>query len=264
MLPSLKKNLLILLLFATSAFCEELLKNGSLEAGSNGQPEGWGILDKISAKWSSDGHPGKCLRLDTAVAQKDKKNYAETPEQYTPSEGTGKYAVVGAHEGAWGYAPPYRVTKDDSSFILSCDCKAFAVSSELCYPQILIRGYQKVTEAEAGKNTSWFHEYFGNGTAYSDVFGSDNQRRASRKGDYLMVYRHTLACRVPQANVWFHFELGFTLPKNKKYRPDRLLFKAYAYWPAGLYFFDNISLRRATPEEVKEVNSRRFSIRNFQ
>ena len=258
------KHLLPILLFvAVIVSGDGLLKNGALEKGENGQPSGWGKLDKITAKWSSDGHPGKCIRLDTAVAQKDKKNFAETPENYTPSK-SGQYDVVGAHEGAWAYAPPYKVAPEDSSFILSCDCKGPAVSTELFYPQIFIRGFQKVSEADAGKNSSWFHEYYGNGVFYSEVFGSDAQRRATRKGDYLMVYRHSLACRLPQANVWFHYEMGFTLPKNKKHRPERLLFKLYAYWPAGVYFFDNISLRPATPEEVREVNSRRLSIRNFQ
>jgi hypothetical protein len=267
------KFISLLFFFLCVSFCAkeseaprkvELLKNGSLETGAGGQPAGWGLLDRISAKWSDKGHPGKCLLLDTAVAQKDKKKFAGTPEQYAPSQGNGQYDVVGAHEGAWGYAPPYKVKEEDTWFILSCDCKACAVSTELFYPQILIRGFQKVTEANAGKNSSWFHEYFGNGTAYSEVFGKDSQRRASRAGDFLMVYRHSMACRISQADTWLHFEMGFKLPADRRHRPERLLFKPYACWPAGIYCFDNLSLRSATKEEAMEVNSRRPSIRNFQ
>ena len=93
------------------------------------------------------------------------------------------------------------------------------------------------------------------------MFGSKDLRRASREGDYLQVYRKTLFCRNPQIKQWRHFEVGFKLPSIKKFRPERILIKPYAFWPSGHYRFDNLSLRRATKAEVEAVNAQMPSIK---
>ena len=241
---------------------ENMVKNGSLEKGKGHQPSHWAKLDGITAKWDKDGgNPGGHIHIDTSVLQKDKKAYAEHPDAYkVPGKG-GQYDTVGAHEGAWAYAEPIDVKKDDRWFILSCDVKSKFKSTELAAPMVFVRGFQKVTETKAGQDSSWFHEYYGDGVAYSEMFGPDKLYRPSRAGDYLMCYRHTLVCRLDGSNEWQHFELGFQLPSMPQFRPQRLLLKLYAFWPNGHYHFDNLSLRRATKQEATAANSRRPSIR---
>ena len=241
-----------------------LIKNGNFENGEGKTPKHWSPFDGQTACWDkTNGNPGRCLLLDTTVLTVDKKLIdadIEAFEKKGRSQG-GQYDTVGAHQGAWAYAAPIDVKPDDTWFILSADVWADQPSSELFMPLILIRGFQKITAENAGQNSSWFHEHYKDGIGYSDVFGSKDLRRASREGDYLQVYRKTLFCRNPQIKQWRHFEVGFKLPSIKKFRPERILIKPYAFWPSGHYRFDNLSLRRATKAEVEAVNAQMPSIK---
>ncbi|MBR5840597.1 MAG: hypothetical protein IKZ84_18830 [Victivallales bacterium] len=243
---------------------QNLIKNGNFENGEGKTPKHWSPFDGQTAQWDkTSGNPGRCLLLDTTVLTVDKKLIdadIEAFEKKGRSKG-GQYDTVGAHQGAWAYAAPIDIKPDDTWFILSADVWADQPSTELFMPLILIRGFQKITAENAGQNSSWFHEHYKDGVGYSDVFGSKDLRRASREGDYLQVYRKTLFCRNPQIKQWRHFEVGFKLPSIKKFRPERILIKPYAFWPSGHYRFDNLSLRRATKAEVDAVNAQMPSIK---
>ena len=269
-------TILICFCFATTLFAQKqqpekkakpqnLIKNGALENGEGKTPKHWSPFDGHTARWeTSGGNPGRCLLLDTTVLTVDKKLIdadIEAFEKRGRSNAKGQYDTVGAHQGAWAYAAPIDVKPDDTWFILSADVWADQPSTELFMPLILIRGFQKITAENAGQNSSWFHEHYKDGVGYSDVFGSKDLRRESREGDYLQVYRKTLFCRNPQIKQWRHFEVGFKLPSIKKFRPERILIKPYAFWPSGHYRFDNLSLRRATKAEVDAVNAQMPSIK---
>ena len=269
-------TILICFCFATTLFAQKqqpekkakpqnLIKNGALENGEGKTPKHWSPFDGHTARWeTSGGNPGRCLLLDTTVLTVDKKLIdadIEAFEKRGRSNAKGQYDTVGAHQGAWAYAAPIDVKPDDTWFILSADVWADQPSSELFAPLVLIRGFRKITAETAGEDTTWFHEHYKDGIGYSDVFGSKNIQRASREGDYLQVYRKTLFCRNPQIKQWRHFEVGFKLPSIKKFRPERILIKPYAFWPSGHYRFDNLSLRRATKAEVEAVNANMPSIK---
>ena len=244
---------------------QNLIKNGALENGEGKTPKHWSPFDGHTALWeTSSGNPGRCLLLDTTVLTVDKKLIdadIEAFEKRGRSNAAGQYDTVGAHQGAWAYAAPIDVKPDDTWFILSADVWADQPSTELFAPLVLIRGFRKITAETAGEDTTWFHEHYKDGIGYSDVFGSKDLQRASREGDYLQVYRKTLVCRNPQIKQWRHFEVGFKLPSIKKFRPERILIKPYAFWPSGHYRFDNLSLRRATKAEVEAVNAQMPSIK---
>jgi hypothetical protein len=269
-------TILICFCFATTLFAQKqqpekkakpqnLIKNGALENGEGKTPKHWSPFDGHTARWeTSGGNPGRCLLLDTTVLTVDKKLIdadIEAFEKRGRSNAKGQYDTVGAHQGAWAYAAPIDVKPDDTWFILSADVWADQPSSELFAPLVLIRGFHKITTETAGQDTTWFHEHYKDGIGYSDVFGSKDLQRASREGDYLQVYRKTLFCRNPQIKQWRHFEVGFKLPSIKKFRPERILIKPYAFWPSGHYRFDNLSLRRATKAEVEAVNANMPSIK---
>lgn len=60
------------------------------------------------------------------------------------------------------------------------------------------------------------------------------------------------------------FPHGFqTARYAHKYRPDVLMLKPYAMWPAGTYRFDNIVLRRATRADYDEARRNRHSVKGF-
>jgi hypothetical protein len=268
--------ILLLICLATTLFAQKqqpekkakpqnLIKNGTFENGEGKTPKHWSPFDGHTARWEKDGgNPSRCLLLDTTVLTVDKKLIdadIEAFEKRGRSNAAGQYDTVGAHQGAWAYAAPIDVKPNDTWFILSADVWADQPSSELFAPLVLIRGFQKITAETAGQDTTWFHEHYKDGIGYSDVFGSKDLQRASREGDYLQVYRKTLFCRNPQIKQWRHFEVGFKLPSIKKFRPERILIKPYAFWPSGHYRFDNLSLRRATKAEVEAVNANMPSIK---
>lgn len=234
----------------------DLIANSGFEKLKGGIPLGWGGVDGLTVTVSKDGNPGRCLLFDTAVLQKDKKTFQEAPDQYKgPGQG-GQYSTVGAHEGVWVFSQPVDLKKNDDCFVITADVKADVRS----VPMVLIRGFSLVTEEQAGKNNSIFQTPHAGGPAYSEQFGPEKDRRDSQAGDYLQVWRHTLVCRITEINQWQHFEMGFSLPKEKRFRPQRVWLKPYAYWPLGKYQFDNVTLRRATREEVSEINKKRPSI----
>lgn len=241
-----------------------LVPDSGFEKGKGRNPDHWSCIDGITAMWGTEGNPGRCLTFDTGVLQKDKKLFKTDEKAYKGPGKGGQYDTVGAHEGVWAYSEPIDLKKGDKYFIITCDVKSPFKATELCYPMILIRGFNRISAEDAGKDSSWFHTYHKDGPAYSEMFGPDKLYRKSKEGDYLMVYRHTLACRTIKLNEWQHFEMGFKLPSVPKFYPERLLLKPYAFWPSGVYHFDNITLRRATAEEVKRVNDARQSIRAIE
>ncbi len=251
-----------------SVSSENLIVNGDIEAGKGREAKGWSGIDGITAKWDKEGgNPGKCILFDTSVLQKDKKAFKEDEANFKERGKGGQYDVVGAHEGAWVYSEPIDVTPEDRYFIIEADVMAPAKSSTLFAPMVFIRGFVPVTAEMAAKGDSaWYHTYHKGGPAYSEMFGPQELYRPCKEGDYLMLYKHTLTCRVSKPNTWEHFAMGFKLPEKdmKRFRPTRLLIKPYAFWPAGIYRFDNIVLRRATPQEATQINARRKSIREFE
>lgn len=254
----------VCLLLGCAALAEmapNLILNSHCESGSGSQPAHWGGIDGITCVWGEDGNPGRCLRLDTSVQQADKKAYLTDPEAFAGRKEGGRYSAVGAHEGAWAFSNPVDISPDDRYFVISVDLRASVLPSAEFPPMVMIRGFQRVTPDVAGQNTSFFQVPHAGGPAYSEQFGPESQRRPSQAGDYLMVYRGGLRCRLAAAGAWEHFEMGFTLPSEQRFRPERIWLKPYAFWPLGVYEFDNLQLRRSSKEEVDRINAARPSIR---
>lgn len=262
----------------------ELVVNGDLERGAGGQPEGWSILDGLTAKWSTQGKPGRCLEFDTGVLQVDKQRFIQeiakveglgmneslttgpidpnAAKDFQRSKG-GQYETVGAHEGVWAFAKPVPVAPGDQYFVVEVDCLGPEKSTPLFYPQVFVRGFQKFDPQKDAGRSSWFHTPHPDGPAFSEQFGTDAQRRRARLGDYLMVYRHSLVCRNRDANIWEHYRMAFKLPDEPRFRPEVLLLKAYAMWPLGVYRFDNLRLRSVDEAEFNEISKQGHSIEGF-
>ena len=156
--------LLLSCLLATAG--ENLVRNGSLNKGHDGQPDHWSPLDGLTAKWVP-ADKGHCLQFDTSVQQKDKRELKETGKLAARSQGD-KYATVGAHEGCWAFSSPIDLKPDDRYFILEVDVRGPKAEA-----LILIRGFQKVTAEMAGQNNSFFQVPHPGGSAYSEQFGSE-------------------------------------------------------------------------------------------
>jgi hypothetical protein len=238
-----------------------LVLNGGLEQGQNGQPAQWSRMDGLTTSWEAKGKPGHCLVFDTSVQQKDKRALEANPGRPVQRSEGGQYATVGAHEGVWAFAPPVPVTAADKYFVVAADVWGSERSTSLFYPQVLLRGFQPFDPRKDAGTYSWFQTPHEGGPAFSEQFGAA-QRRA-RQGDFLMVWRHALVCRVDEPGTWGHYRLAFKLPDTAAHRPDVLLLKCYAMWPLGEYRFDNVELRAVDEAEYERVSKEGHSIRGF-
>jgi hypothetical protein len=238
-----------------------LVLNGDLEKGADGQPDSWSRMDGLTTFWEAKGNPGSCLRLDTNVQQADKKRQQADPEGFKGKTQGDQYATVGAHEGVWAFPAPIPVLPTDQYFLIEVDCMGPAKSSSLMYPQVLIRGFRQFDPEKDAGTFSWFQTPHEGGPDFSEQFGKA-QRRA-QPGDYLMIWRHALVCRNSAPSIWEHYRLGLKLPDDPRFRPDTILLKAYAMWPLGEYRFDNLSMRVASREEYEKAKAEGHSIEGF-
>jgi hypothetical protein len=239
-----------------------LVLNGDLEKGANGQPESWSRMDGLTTFWEEQGKPGSCLRFDTNVQQSDKKQKQADPAAFTGKTQGDQYSTVGAHEGVWAFPAPIPVLPTDQYFLIEADCLSPEKSSALMYPQVFIRGFRQFNPEKDEGTFSWFQTPHEGGPDFSEQFGKA-QRRA-QPGDYLMIWRHSLVCRNTAANLWEHFRMGLKLPDDPRFRPEAILLKVYAMWPLGEYRFDNIVLRTATREEYEKAKAEGHSIEGFK
>jgi len=263
-MDALRKTLIICLVCCAATVAraaENLVKNGDFSEGARDQAAHWSKMDGITTLWAKNGAPGRCLRLDTSVLQVDKKKFLENPEGFKGKSQGGQYSTVGAHEGVWAFCAPVEVTEGDRYFIVEADVNGPAKSTSLFYPQVLVRGYQRFQAKRDAGHSSFFQTPHEGGPAFSEQFGKE--QREARESDCLMCYRHSLVCRIATPGKWEHYEMGFKVPTMKKYRPDVLLLKAYAMWPLGNYYFDNVKLRRATKAEYDAAKRKGHSVKGF-
>ena len=57
-------------------------------------------------------------------------------------------------------------------------------------------------------------------------------------------------------DTWSTFSIGFN-PTARSPRIQKFKVRLYAYWPNGLYYFDNIRVEAITPGEMKQLVEQR-------
>jgi hypothetical protein len=69
-------------------------------------------------------------------------------------------------------------------------------------------------------------------------------------------YQTRLEPGKPSKTEWRTFSIGFN-PTAKSPRIEKFKVRLYAYWPNGLYYFDNIRVEEITPGEMAELVAER-------
>jgi hypothetical protein len=59
---------------------------------------------------------------------------------------------------------------------------------------------------------------------------------------------------------WKSFSIGFN-PTARIKRTDKMKVRIYAYWPVGVYYFDNVRIEEITPEEMKVLVKKRSEVK---
>jgi hypothetical protein len=77
--------------------------------------------------------------------------------------------------------------------------------------------------------------------------------------DYVDAYQTRLVPEKPDKEKWKTFSIGFN-PTAKSPKVEKIKVRLYAYWPAGIYYFDNIRVEEITPEEMAELLKKRETV----
>ncbi len=230
-----------------------LIVNPGFEEGDKA-PLGWTAPDRLTVFWEqSGGNPGKYIRFDTDVYLSEAKKHQSEPDkdvQKTQPVGE-RYDTVGGTTGVNCWSLPVAV-EPGGWYLMEADVKGPGGS-----PFVYLKGFRELDEKDAsGHGTLRFFCRVPGGPAYSELIGGDEQRQA-RAGDMLQTFRARLVCRVPGDGKWHRFQRTVQIKTEKRYRADVVMLMLYAYWPAGEYCFDNISLRKITEAEAKAAQAAR-------
>ncbi|MFA6294447.1 MAG: hypothetical protein WC637_21835 [Victivallales bacterium] len=74
--------------------------------------------------------------------------------------------------------------------------------------------------------------------------------------DYADAYQTRLVPDSPDEKKWKTYSIGFN-PTAKMPRVEKIKVRLYAYWPTGIYYFDNVRVEEITPEEMAELVKKR-------
>ncbi|MBM3335673.1 hypothetical protein FJY63_13520 [Candidatus Sumerlaeota bacterium] len=221
-----------------------LVKNGGFELGDK-WPAGWLIrwprkelprlsdihaLDGLTLFWDATKRPsGKCIRMDTDVDQKEVHkrmiellaNPDSPPWPKTPTRPP-KYDTVGGLEGVGLWSEPIAVEKG-KIYRMSVEC--MGRMEGIFFPKMFVHGY---------------------GMAKT-ITGTMEKRE---------LYNTYLACRVTTPGMWCRFEQTFC-PTDQTPSVTEIRVKIYAYWPVGIYYWDNVAIVEVPETEAAAIRSAR-------
>lgn len=73
-------------------------------------------------------------------------------------------------------------------------------------------------------------------------------------------YQTRLEPNAPSPDEWRTFSIGFN-PTAKSPKIVKMKVRLYAYWPNGLYYFDNVRVEEITPEEMAKLVAKRSEVK---
>lgn len=213
----------------TASGRKNLIKNGDFEKGSGGKPAGWQEPDGLTSFWVRDsGRRGKCIKINTDVrnsqfrAREDAMEKARSEKRRPPPPprrlptSSNKYETVGGNDGVHFGADPIPI-QPGTHFLLEADVRVEGKAS----PKIWVKCY-----------------------------GTFKSRNLTRER---VLWKKSLNCEGANRE-WKTFRMVFPRNTTIPSRVSKLRLYLYPYWPAAVYYFDNVKLVEITEEEVKEFS----------
>jgi len=191
---------------------KNLVPNGSFEEGAKGIPKGWSRPDDLTTFWvKAPERNGKCLKVDTDVYREEylarRKEMEKDPvppaKPKTPTKGK-KYDTVAGVEGV-PYYSAWIPVESGRSYRLEVD---FRAESGRKAPKVFIKGY---------------------------LLDPRRPKPYRRR----VAYKKYLTCK--GSEEWKTFRTVFNpTARNPEVRWIRVML--FAYWPPGVYYFDNVKV----------------------
>ncbi len=207
----------MMLLAAALQAGENLLPNGSFDEGGK-EALHWEKTDNLTSFWRNDGQRGRILELDTRPDRKQVLAYWK--ERKRNPDVSAPKAVI-----------PEEPLKSIGSN------EGTALDSMLL-------------DVKPGQDYKLSVDYRGAGTPFVWIKGFMIHPKRKTLTD---CYQTRLAPPGGAADRWRSCSITFRpTPQTVKMKV-----RIYAYWPAGVYWFDNVRLEEITPAEAAELRRKR-------
>jgi hypothetical protein len=214
-------------------------KNPRFEEGSGEKPVGWERIDGLCSFWIDDptgGSRGKVIKMDTRMLQTQadawwKKWRAGAPASQAPEPVFAKPPAYNAVAGLHGvhYYSDYIEIKPGMRYRVLADLIATAGGGGA--PKVFVKGYAEVPPT---------------------VRETRPQRRE--------IWRTYMPCRGARGE-WKHFSETLTIPDRGVKMSNVITLQVkwiriipYAYWPPGVYYWDNVKVVEEPTDEWRSAN----------
>lgn len=224
---------------------KNLLPNGDFEAGDD-MPKHWQTIDGLTTFWVKDDDPkrGKVLKIDTDVLQSQgyewwvkitKGAKAKDAPKKEPSKDPNKYDTLAGLDGVWFWSDLIPVKKSQA-YWLTVDAKGPS-GGMLAW----LVGYPDKPATAFGADAGAFQEFLQQKITNKPLPRGRNFEPFIKKYKYRGQLSSIAGSSASEWRTFSRRERPFRPTENT---PDvryvRVLL--YAYWPPGLYYFDNVRL----------------------
>ena len=221
----MKKTAMLLLLCLPVCAGENLVKNGAFDEGEPFALH-WERPDGLTSFFEKEEGHGRIVKMDTLVDRDQALAWAKS------------------FKAAPTLKPPVKVPIPQDSYGSIGGNEGVMLDSELidCKPG---QDYKLTADFKgAGKPFIWIKGFLWHPT-----------RNVLMDG-----YQTRLEPDSPSKTEWRTFTIGFN-PTAKSPRIQKFKVRLYAYWPNGLYYFDNIRVEEISPEEMARLVANRSNVK---
>lgn len=216
------------LLLCLTACCahagENLIPNGTFDEGE-GSAAHWEQADGLTSFYEQEEGRGRIVKLDTLVDREQALEWAK------------------AFKADPTLKPPAKKPIAPGSYASIGGNEGVMLDSELidCAPG---QNYKLTADFKGdGKPFVWIKGFLVHPTRKVLVDG----------------YQTRLEPSSASKTEWRTFSIGFN-PTAKSPRIQKIKVRLYAYWPNGVYYFDNVRVEAITPEEMAALVAKRSEV----
>lgn len=196
---------------------DNLIANGSFEAGEVFASH-WERPNGLTVEFVVEGGRGRIVRMDTQVERAQVlawlATFAADPTAPVPEKRR-------VSQGSFASVGAFEGVALDSDLIDVAPGQNYKLSVDM-------RG--------AGPAVAWIKGFMPH----------------PRRDMLVDAYQTRLVADGIQATEWRTFTIGFN-PTARTPKVEKMKVRLYAYWPNGLYFFDNVRLEKISQEEMDEL-----------
>ena len=204
---------------------QNLVLNGTFDEGTNSAAH-WEAADGLTTFYETEEGRGRIVKMDTLVDRKQALDWYKAFKADPTLKPPAKTPIAPASYGSIGGNEGVML---DSEFI---DCKPG-------------QDYKLTADFKgAGKPFVWIKGFLWHPTRKTWVDG----------------YQTRLEPDKVSTSEWHTSSIGFN-PTAKSPRIQKFKIRLYAYWPNGLYYFDNIRVEAITPEEMAQLAAKRGDVK---